>query len=355
MLTIPSPGVLAFRSRAVRRGCAGALLAGLLLLTGCSQAGDAPRSYGVCGEQVTPVGATAAELQAALDQARPGDTLALQPITYVGTFTIAASGAEGAPITLCGADGSRIDGGDVAEGYGLHLNAASFWRIQGVEVTAVAKGIVLDAAHHNEIVNVVVDEVGQEGIHLRSNSSDNAVLDSVVSNTGLTDPEFGEGVYVGSAESNWCRYTDCAPDASDRNRIEGNAISDVSAEAIDVKEGTTGGSIIGNMLSLSSDPGVDSVIDIKGNEWTIAENTVTHHEQLGMQVHEILEGWGVRNTISANVFDAGAGQVSVEIVGKAREGANTVGCDNATMSGDSVLSNVTCSSLRRSCPSCPFP
>ena len=34
-------------------------------------------------------------------------------------------------------------------------------------------------------------------IHLRSRSTDNAVLDNHVSNTGLRRDKFGEGIYVG--------------------------------------------------------------------------------------------------------------------------------------------------------------
>ena len=65
---------------------------------------------------------------------------------------------------------------------------------------------------------------------------------NTISDTGLRRDKFGEGVYVGSAQSNWCKHSDCEPDESDRNVVEGNTIFDTGAESVDLKEGTTGGS-----------------------------------------------------------------------------------------------------------------
>lgn len=49
--------------------------------------------------------------------------------------------------------------------------------------------------------------------------------------------DVGEGIYVGSAESDWCDLTGCEPDRSDDNVVEGNVVRTMSAEAVDVKEG----------------------------------------------------------------------------------------------------------------------
>ena len=63
----------------------------------------------------------------------------------------------------------------------------------------------------------------------------------MVRDTGLLRQFYGEGIYVGSAHKNWCKYSDCQPDASDDDIITGNDIADTTAENIDIKEGTTGG------------------------------------------------------------------------------------------------------------------
>ena len=72
------------------------------------------------------------------------------------------------------------------------------------------------------------------------------MLDNTISDTGIRREKFGEGVYVGSAQSNWCTISDCRPDRSDRNVIEGNAISGTTSEAIDIKEGTVDGVVFDN-------------------------------------------------------------------------------------------------------------
>jgi len=64
-----------------------------------------------------------------------------------------------------------------------------------------------------------------DSAELDTNSSDNVVRGLTVRQTGLRRAKFGEGIYVGSAESNWCGLTDCGPDRSDRNVVEENTIS----------------------------------------------------------------------------------------------------------------------------------
>lgn len=56
-------------------------------------------------------------------------------------------------------------------------------------------------------------DMGDAGSHLRAQSSDNRVEGATVQNTGRTTLEYGEGIYIGSAESNWCRYSACGSTA----------------------------------------------------------------------------------------------------------------------------------------------
>jgi hypothetical protein len=107
-----------------------------------------------------------------------------------------------------------------------------------------------------------------------------------VHDTGLRSPQFGEGIYVGSAVSNW-HATDgtgvpygenggAGPDRSDRCLIEGNRIWNTTAEGIDVKEGTVGGIIRGNRFDncgWSGENSADSWVDVKGSGWLVEDNT----------------------------------------------------------------------------------
>lgn len=295
-----------------------------------------------CPPDSTPVGPSAGELNTALAQAQPGDTLALAEATYVGNFEITVSGTADEPITLCGSAATVINGGTLDSDYALHLQSADHWLLQGFTVTNASKGIVLDDSSHNVLTSLSVSRIGEEGIHFRTGSSDNVLENSRVSDTGLVTAEFGEGVYIGSAESNWCRYSACDPDTSDRNIIRDSTILNTTAEAIDVKEGTTAGEIRGNSLSFPGSGEVESAVNLKGNGWIVDANTIDAASGDGIRVHSILEGWGASNVITANTIGTVAGNVGIEVVGAARDLGNVVGCDNLTPSGTTVAMNVSC-------------
>jgi hypothetical protein len=282
----------------------------------------------------------AASLTAALDQATPGTVIAMADRVYTDRFRITASGTAEQPIYLCGA-GAVIDGGDVNEGYALHLDGASHWRLVGFAVRNAQKGVMLDHAQHVVISSLTVERIGDEAIHLRAFSSDNVVEGNTIRDTGLRRDKFGEGVYIGSAKSNWCDISDCRPDASDRNIVRGNSISATTAESIDIKEGTTGGVISGNVFDGGSLSGshADSWVDVKGNDWLIEANIGRNSIQDGFQTHQIVAGWGSNNTFTGNgaeVNGSGYGFRLTPVNG------NKVRCDNTVTGAALGLANVAC-------------
>ncbi|MGA1838761.1 right-handed parallel beta-helix repeat-containing protein [Herbiconiux sp. 11R-BC] len=335
----------------VTRASIGVLAVGTVLLlaavSGCATAGpaSAPASAPASCPSGTLV-STASGLTDALAAATPGTTVVLADGRYEGRFTVAVSGTAAAPITLCGASGAVLDGGGTDSGYTLHLQGASHWRLEGFSVSGGQKGVMLDGSSSNALTGLTVSGTGDEAVHLRAGSSDNLVEKSTISGTGRSTAEFGEGVYVGSAQSNWCTISACDPDRSDRNRISGNTISGTTAEAIDVKEGTTGGQLLGNALDGSAATAVDSLIDVKGSDWVVSRNTGTAAPKDGAQVHVILDGWGARNAFDGNSFAVAASGYAVSIVGDARAAGNQVACDNrATVAGADApgrATNVTC-------------
>ncbi|WP_244928674.1 right-handed parallel beta-helix repeat-containing protein [Nocardioides sp. W7] len=302
------------------------------------------------------------ELTAALADARPGDVITLAdgvyttkglqaPLSvggkrYVGTFVASTSGTETRPVVLRGSRDAVIDGKPGRDGtgtqYGLYLAGVRHWRVEGLTVANVAKGIVLDQTSHTVIRGVAVHDIGQEGIHLRAFSSDNLVQDNEVSRTGRGNDTYGEGIYVGSATSNWGTYSGGRPDASDRNQVLGNRVWETTAESLDIKEGTTGGVIRGNVLDGAHMTGswADSWIDLKGNGWLVEGNRGTRALQDGFQVHEAVEGWGLDNVFRANtaVVDAeGYGfWIQQGLTG------NVVSCDNVVEGARSGFATVGC-------------
>lgn len=236
-----------------------------------------------------------------------------------------------------------LDGG--TSGYTLHLDRASHWRLEGFTVTGGQKGVVLDRSTHAVLTGLDVGRTGHEAVHFRSGSSDGALVDSVVHDTGLVSPGFGEGVYIGSAKSNWGTYSGGAPDRTDRITVLRNTIYATTAESVDVKEGTSGGLIQANTFDGSKLSGVnyaDSWIDVKGNGYRVVGNTGTASPRDGIQTHVVLSGWGQANTFSGNVLRVdGPGEgFSVQSAGTTR---NVIRCTNTVSGAARGFGNVTCS------------
>jgi len=304
--------------------------------------GGVPENDGeACGDVTTTVTGSL-DLQSALDAARPGDVIALTAVTYVGNFVMTVSGTADAPITLCGTAESILDGDSTDEGYVVHLDGASYWHLVGFTVTNGQKGVMADGTVGSVIERLTVHTIGDEGIHLRRMSTDNLVTGNSVSNTGLRRDKFGEGIYIGSAESNWGDITGGAPDTSDRNIVEDNTIWATTAEAIDIKEGTSDGVVRGNTFdgTAMTDDGGDSWVDVKGNGWLIEENTGVNAPVDGFQTHEILEGWGTRNVFRGNTANVNGPGFGFSLT---PQRDNEVTCDNKASAAGEGLTNVTCS------------
>ena len=298
---------------------------------------------GSCGGGTTVEVSDKAGLKKALAQAAPGQVIRLAPGRYEGNFTASAAGTAAAPIRLCGDRGAVLDGGSIGGDYTLHLDHASHWQVDGFTVTGGQKGVMVDGGVANVISGLLVTSMGDEAIHLRADSTDNVVSGNVVRDTGKRKPKFGEGIYVGTANSNWCQITKCQPDRSDRNVVLGNDISGTTAEAVDIKEGTTGGILSGNRFDGAGMKDSDSWVDVKGNDWRIEDNTGVNAPEDGFQVHEVVDGWGRGNAFSGNSAPD-VPKLLVNIAGpKTIRNDTTVSCDNEDGGPKDGLSNIPCS------------
>lgn len=296
-----------------------------------------------CADATVTV-ATARDLQDALDGAEPGASILLRPGTYPGNFTATTSGTPDEPIRLCGSPDAVLDGGRVDGGYVLHLDRVAHWQLAGFSIRNGQKGLMADGVTQTTIENLTVSDIGDEAVHLRAHSTDNLISGNVIRDTGKRRAQFGEGIYIGTAESNWCDITDCEPDRSDRNVIVGNTISGTTAESVDVKEGTTAGRVEDNVFDGAQlvEDDADSWVDIKGNDWIIRGNTGTDSPGDGYQNHEILDGWGRGNLFTANVANVNGPGWGYAV--KRRLG-NVVDCSNAATGAGEGVSNVECSAV----------
>jgi hypothetical protein len=283
---------------------------------------------------------SADELSAALRAAGPGAVIRLADGTYSGRFVAAARGTASEPVYLCGGRGAVLQGEGPEGGYVLHLDGAQHWRVAGFTVRNGQKGVMVDGGRGIALQDLLVEQIGDEAVHLRRGSTGNVVRGLTIRTTGLRREKFGEGVYVGTAESNWCEISGCEPDRSDGNFVLDNTIGPTSAEAVDVKEGTTGGVVAGNVFDGSALEGADSWVDVKGNGWLVAGNRGTSSPEDGFQTHVIVDGWGRDNVFRDNVADlrggSGVGYYLHDDV------PNTVACDNRVSGAAEGLSNKDC-------------
>ncbi|RZS43523.1 chondroitinase B-like protein [Herbihabitans rhizosphaerae] len=243
---------------------------------------------------------TAAELAAAGREARPGDVIQLADGVYPGKFQLTSAGTADKPITLRGGRGAVIDGEGIKEGRTVELTA-SHWRLEGFTVRNGQKGIMGIGVTGTQVIGLEVHQIGDEAVHFQHGSTDNVVRDSFIHDTGKRRPGFGEGVYFGSAKSNW---PGGQPDRSDRNKAYSNRIGpNVTGEGVDIKEGTTGGEVRGNTFDGAGQTGEnsgESWINAKGNDYVIAENTGAGAHRSGFKTRTEAEGFGCGNTFRAN-------------------------------------------------------
>lgn len=284
--------------------------------------------------------ADAASLRLALATAEPGDVIALADGVYTGAFTIRRAGTALEPISLCGSHDAVLDG-ENAVNYVLHVNGAKWWHLNGFAVRKGRKGIVADRAKRVLFSHLLVTETAEEAIHLRTFSSDNRLIANTVRDTGRERPEFGEGIYIGSAQGNWCRYTNCRPDRSDRNAVVGNVISHTTAESIDIKEGTTGGVISGNRVYGVGMTYADSWLELKGNGWLVQRNTGRLSPGDGIQTYVVHGGWGRRNAVRANRLVVNGPGYGIYVHRKERS-LNVIRCDNVVIGARKGFSNIRC-------------
>ncbi|MFB7381902.1 sheath polysaccharide-degrading enzyme [Kitasatospora purpeofusca] len=300
----PNPAVLA------------AATAAALLLAAAAPAAAAVRPVA----QTVDV-STAAQLRAALAAAAPGQTIRLAPGEYHGSFVAQRAGTAAQPVTLTGprtavlvndgpsgsAPSCPVPTSGWDSGYGLWLYGAPYWNLTGFTVKDSKKGVVLDSSPHVVADGLYVHHVEDEGVHFRRSSADGVLRNSVVEYTGQVQPGYGEGVYLGSANSNWgCHGNTGGADRSDRVLVENNRIGPyVAAEGIDVKEGTSGGTIRGNTFDgrgISGENSADSWVDVKGSGYLVEGNRGTFAAP-----GTFANGYETHNPVTSPSFPNGCG------------------------------------------------
>lgn len=287
---------------------------------------------------------TASCLTSALANAAPGDRIILAAGTYTGNFVSGVNGTSSNPIIIESASAANkaiLNGGGTSSGYTLYLTG-DYTQVKNIKVTNAKKGIMIDNANYGLIDGVEVYNIGEEGVHYRDGSSNNVIQNSSVYDTGKVTADYGEGVYVGSDVGKWGTYVKEA----NNNRITNVTIGpNVTAESVDIKEGTTG-TIVENSTfngtGISGANAADSFMDVKGNNSIIRNNTVYRNGNSiivdAFQVHERSTGWGYNNDFYNNTVNLDNATPYVVLV----NGGSATACNNMrTPSGNMYTSGVT--------------
>ena len=93
-----------------------------------------------------------------------------------------------------------------ANGARPRRSASRVWparRNRGLDGAEADAGNTASAVTYAGAERLTVSRIGDEAIHLRDNSTDNVVSGNTVSDTGHRKPQYGEGIYVGTANSFW--------------------------------------------------------------------------------------------------------------------------------------------------------
>jgi hypothetical protein len=292
------------------------------------------------------------QLRSALTDARPGDTIRLADGVYAGRFTLRdKQGTAAAPITITGSRSAILDGGGVQTGYGFDLRDASYVRLVGFTITGSQKAVVTERVTFSEFDGLYLHHIGDEAVALRRFSTDNVVRNSLITETGLFEPQYGEGVYIGTWNGSWANGQ---PDASDRNQVINNTFGpNVRAEHIDIKEGTSNGVIRGNRFDgrgLSGQNFAGSWVDAQGNGYLIEDNIGTFAPggggtfENGFETHILLDGWGCGNVFRRNSSDlGGVGQYAIRVhlpVSRCGSTPNVIYSSNTVTNAVNGLTNV---------------
>ncbi|TFD71747.1 right-handed parallel beta-helix repeat-containing protein [Cryobacterium sp. Hb1] len=289
--------------------------------------------------------ATARELMTAVSQAQPGTVIKMAPGTYNEQINMTANGTASNPVWICGPRSAVINVGSIQNNHGIQISNSSNLVIAGMTVTNSLKGISVIRSSNVTIADTLVDNIGYEGIHLRAFTTDSKVVGNTIKNTGKRDPFYGEGIYIGTSDANWCAQTSCQPDKTDRTLLMANNISLTGAQPIEVKEGTSNGIIRDNIIDgANAMQRAEEWVKVKGNDWSVYNNQGKNSTMHGFAVNGSVAGWGLRNIFYGNTAPVGAAGYGFFIHEQGTKGTSgtRVYCSNTVTAAGSGFSNQAC-------------
>jgi hypothetical protein len=281
---------------------------------------------------------TVSQLTSAVAAALPGDKIVLASGTYnlTAKLTVSRSGTIAQPIQLVGPRSAILDFGG-SSNFRFLDQRADWWIFAGFTHTRSFFGPTLTDADHNILCDLLVEHTGQEGVTIQGSSSFNTLQDSTIREIGETAWYYGEGIYIGSGST--------SNHPANFNRILRNRLGpNVRADHLDVKGGTTGNLVEGNVSDATgfrytngSDSGgqvTSALYSAQGLNASFLNNTITNLNSPNAAAFQNWQGSGTTyhgNRVTGTFrwgFSTSGGS------------GNVVGCDNTVIGG--TFANVPC-------------
>jgi hypothetical protein len=182
----------------------------------------------------TSTGAAVRTAGKALSLARAGDTILFAAGTYPPLTVQNKSGASGAPITLRASGTVSFTSGSYDRSACILVKNAAHLVVDGFVAKRCLWGILVEGARNVTIRRNLVQDIGQEGIHVRLASESVLIHRNRIHALGKRGGEYvrwGEGIYIGYG-------ADGGENDGTKNVVaNGNEIWDTGSEAIDLKRG----------------------------------------------------------------------------------------------------------------------
>jgi uncharacterized protein YjdB len=172
-------------------------------------------------------------LDSKIESANGGDVVILSPGTYGPINLEDRNYAYSSPLVIK-SDGTGMVTIQKTESTGntVEFNNCSYIALEGVVIDNGLRGLYIKNSDHIIIKNNEIKNPGQEGIHIGQNSTYIDVIGNYIHDTGLTNSQWGEGVYVGTGSYSNVTF----PDNCENIWIENNEIHDCgNGEGINIK------------------------------------------------------------------------------------------------------------------------
>lgn len=98
------------------------------------------------------------------------------------------------------ATGAHIVGKGTSTGQGIEFSKASYWQVGGLDVSNAQTGVVIKASTSIALDRVSIHSVGDEGVEIKTGSTDISLSHVSVDEAGLRRARDGFGIVVAQAE-----------------------------------------------------------------------------------------------------------------------------------------------------------